>query len=51
MEDVRSVIILGVGIPKEAFDTLPRGRAEYTNTLMAATATLRVIAFQLTRII
>jgi epoxyqueuosine reductase QueG len=45
MPDVRSVIVLGVGVPRGAFDTLPRGRAEYTNTLMAATATLRIVAF------
>lgn len=51
MADVRSVIVLGVGIPRGAFDPLPRGRAEYTNTLMAATATLRIIAFQIARII
>lgn len=32
MANVQSVIILGVGVPKGAFDTLPAGRAEYTNT-------------------
>ena len=51
MPDVRSVIILGVSVPKGAFSTLPKGRAEYTNTLMAGTATLRVIAFRLAKII
>jgi epoxyqueuosine reductase QueG len=51
MPDVRSVIILGVGVPRGAFDTLPKGRAEYTNTLMAATATLRIIAFQIAKTI
>lgn len=51
MKDVRSVIILGVAVPRGAFESLPAGRAEYTNTLMAATATLRVIAFQLARLI
>lgn len=49
MPDVGYVIVLGVGVPRGAFETLPKGRAEYTNTLMAATATLRVIAFQLAR--
>ncbi|WP_048170891.1 4Fe-4S dicluster domain-containing protein [Methanosarcina siciliae] len=51
MTDLQSVIILGVSIPRGAFDTLPNGRAEYTNTLMAGTATLRVIAFQIARFI
>jgi len=51
MADVRSVIILGVSVPKGAFSTLPKGRAEYTNTLMAGTATLRVIAFRLAKLI
>lgn len=51
MPDIRSVIVLGVGVPKGAFDTLPCGRAEYTNTLMAATATLRIIAFQIAKMI
>ncbi|WP_235856304.1 4Fe-4S binding protein [Methanolobus halotolerans] len=51
MKDVRSVIVLGVGVPRGAFEALPEGKAEYTNTLMAATATLRIIAFQIARII
>jgi len=51
MPGVKSVIVLGVGVPRGAFDTLPKGRAEYTNTLMAATATLRIIAFQIAKII
>jgi epoxyqueuosine reductase QueG len=51
MAGVQSVIVLGVGVPRGAFEALPGGRAEYTNTLMAATATLRIIAFQLARII
>ncbi|WP_048184361.1 hypothetical protein [Methanosarcina siciliae] len=29
MTDLQSVIILGVSIPRGAFDTLPNGRAEY----------------------
>ena len=51
MPDVRSVLILGVGVPRGAFYPLPEGRAEYTNTLMAATAILRIIAFQLAKMI
>ena len=51
MPGLGSVIVLGVGIPRGAFEPLPKGRAEYTNTLMAATATLRVIAFQIARMI
>jgi epoxyqueuosine reductase len=51
MSSVRSVIILGVGVPRGAFETLPEGRAEYTNTLMAATATLQIVAFQIAKLI
>ncbi|SCL75768.1 Epoxyqueuosine reductase [Methanoculleus chikugoensis] len=51
MEDARSVIVLGVAVPRGSIESLPRGRAEYTNTLMAGTATLRVIAFRLARLI
>lgn len=51
MASVRSVIILGVGVPRGTFETLPEGRAEYTNTLMAATATLRIVAFQIAKLI
>ncbi|HRU30896.1 MAG TPA: epoxyqueuosine reductase [Methanoregulaceae archaeon] len=49
MESARSVIVIGVAVPSGSIDHLPRGRAEYTNTLMAGTATLRVIAFHLAR--
>lgn len=49
MPEVTSVIIIGVSIPRGAFGTLPRGRAEYTNTLLAGTAILRIIAFSLAR--
>lgn len=49
MPDVRAVIVLGVRIPRGCVLPLPQGRAEYTNTLMAGTATLRVIAFRLAR--
>jgi len=46
---IKSVIVLGVIIPKGCVDPLPNGRAEYTNTLMAGTATLRVMGFALIR--
>ncbi|MFA5332802.1 MAG: 4Fe-4S dicluster domain-containing protein, partial [Methanoregula sp.] len=49
MPGIRSVIVIGVVIPKGCVQPLPKGRAEYTNTLMAGTATLRVIAFRLAR--
>lgn len=51
MPGLKSVVIIGVSVPNGAFDTLPKGRAEYTNTLMAATATLRVIAFKVAKFI
>ena len=51
MEDARSVLVLGVAVPRGSIESLPKGRAEYTNTLMAGTATLRVIAFRLARLI
>lgn len=51
MPGVGSVIVLGVSVPRGAFANLPNGRAEYTNTLMAGTATLRIIVFQLAKII
>lgn len=46
---LQSVILIGVFIPKGAFLPLPRGRGIYTNTLMAGTATLRVMAYQIAR--
>lgn len=51
MESARSVVVLGVAVPRGAIESLPKGRPEYTNTLMAGTATLRVIAFRLARLI
>ena len=51
MEDARSVLVLGVAVPRGSIESLPRGRAEYTNTLMAGTATIRVIAYRLARMI
>ena len=49
MKDARTVIILGISVPKESLESLPRGRGEYTNTLVAVSATLRMIAFRLAR--
>jgi len=49
MPEVSSVIVIGVAIPLGCIRPLPKGRAEYTNTLMAGTATLRIIAFRLAR--
>ena len=49
MPGIRSVIVVGVMIPKGCVQPLPKGRPEYTNTLMAGTATLRVIAFRIAR--
>jgi epoxyqueuosine reductase QueG len=49
MPGIQSVIVIGVVIPKGCVQPLPKGRPEYTNTLMAGTATLRVIAFRLAR--
>jgi epoxyqueuosine reductase QueG len=46
---IRSIIVIGVVIPKGCVQPLPMGRPEYTNTLMAGTATLRVIAFRIAR--
>jgi epoxyqueuosine reductase len=51
MENARSVIVLAVAVPRGSIESLPKGRAEYTNTLMAGTATLRIIAFRLARMI
>ena len=51
MEDARAVIVIGVAVPRGSIESLPKGRAEYTNTLMAGTATIRVIAFRLARLI
>ncbi|NPV51349.1 MAG: epoxyqueuosine reductase [Candidatus Methanofastidiosum sp.] len=51
MKNCSSVIVFGVSIPKGAYDSLPKGRAEYTNTLLAATATLRIAGFRLAKLI
>ncbi len=51
MENVRSVVVIGVAVPRGCIEPLPKGRPEYTNTLMAGTAMIRIIAFQLARVI
>jgi epoxyqueuosine reductase len=51
MENARSVIVLGVAVPWGCIDHLPKGRPEYTNSLMAGTVTLRIIAFRVARAI
>ncbi|KYC48984.1 MAG: Epoxyqueuosine reductase [Candidatus Methanofastidiosum methylothiophilum] len=50
MENCNSIIVFGVSIPKGAYESLPKGRAEYTNTLLAATATLRIAGFRLAKL-
>jgi epoxyqueuosine reductase QueG len=51
MPQVRSVIVIGVIVPKGAVENLPKGRAEYTNTLLAGTVVLRGIAFRLAQML
>ena len=46
---IRSIVVLGVIIPKGCVEPLPKGRAEYTNTLMAGTVSLRAMGFTLAR--
>ncbi len=42
-----SVIVLAVKVPRGCIDPLPHARAEYTNTLLAGTVTLRMAAFRI----
>jgi len=49
LPSLKSIILIGVFIPKGAFLPLPGGRGLYTNTLMAGTATLRVMAYHVAR--
>ncbi len=49
MPSVRSVIVIGVQVPRGSLDPLPKGRPEYTNTLLAGTVVLRAAAFRLAR--
>lgn len=47
--DFGCVVVVGVGLPKGCLAPLPKGRAEYTNTLLSATAILRILAFKLAK--
>lgn len=49
MEDCQSIIVIGVPLLQGSIETLPNGRAEYTNSLLAATVRLRSICFDLAR--
>lgn len=49
MKECRSVIVLGVSLPDGCIQPLPQGRAEYTNTMLAATALLRIASFKLAK--
>jgi epoxyqueuosine reductase len=49
MPDCRAVLIVGVPILKGTLGPLPKGRPEYTNSLLAATVTLRYVSFDLAR--
>ncbi|MFP4171033.1 MAG: 4Fe-4S dicluster domain-containing protein [Methanomassiliicoccales archaeon] len=49
MPHCRSVVVVGTSLPRGCLETLPQGRAEYTNTLMAATATIRVAALAMAK--
>lgn len=48
-ENIESIVLLGSVIHSGAVEPLPKGRAEYTNTLMSATALLRVAAYKVAR--
>jgi epoxyqueuosine reductase QueG len=48
-DTIRSIIVIGIPVPKGAFMPLPKGRALYTNTLVAGTTTLRAMAYQIAR--
>ncbi len=48
-DNVRSVVLLASAIHDGSVEPLPKGRAEYTNTLMSATAFLRVVSHKVAR--
>ncbi len=50
-DQASAIILIAVPVPRGAFLPLPAGRGIYTNTLMAGTATLRVIAYRIARLI
>lgn len=49
MDDCRSVVVIGVALLQGSIEPLPKGRAEYTNSLMAATVRLRSISYEISR--
>jgi epoxyqueuosine reductase QueG len=49
MKGCRSVMVLGVALLQGSIEPLPRGRAEYTNSLLAATVRLRSMSYDLAR--
>ena len=49
MDSSHSVIVIGVALLQGSIESLPKGRAEYTNSLMAATVRLRSISYILAR--
>lgn len=51
MPDVRSVIVIGVRVPRGCMEPLPKGRAEYTNTLLAGTVVLRSAAYRIAQML
>lgn len=51
MGDCRSVVVIGVALLQGSIEPLPKGRAEYTNSLMAATVRLRSISYEVSRLL
>lgn len=49
IKECRSIIVIGTSMPRGCVDPLPCGRAEYTNTLMVATATIRITALRVAK--
>lgn len=49
MGSARSVVVVGVPLLTGSIEALPQGRPEYTNSLLAATVTLRFICYRLAR--
>lgn len=45
----KSIILIGTTLPSGSFESLPKGRAEYTNTLLSGTVLLRHIAYNLAK--
>jgi epoxyqueuosine reductase QueG len=49
MDGCRSVVVLGVALLQGSIEPLPKGRPEYTNSLLAATVRLRSMSYDLSR--